>query len=398
MRAMLWEGKALRTVTADDVRRLVQSGLEEHLQLEYKSALYEDNDRGRREFLLDVCMFANAIGGVILIGIPERRDETGQPTGAPDPEGALGVEVENPEAKLLAYDASVTAAIEERLPLESAPINMDDGRYVLAIRVPNSANKPHSVRCQGHVYFPSRRERQRYELSVRQIKELVMRTASRLQQAEDMVRASFLEVERTSDEPYLLMGMIPVFFEDFLVDVRSGSVHRAVETAGQSSEDRQQVVPNYTFNGLERRGNREHIVELRRNGLLRASLKLPLCPRRNAQDPHAFVLTAIDVLLRNFFSRAITIYEAASIDAPFILGMMLRTMQPLAGAFDSGVAGYLDYTWPIPRNDYVFPFTAIDDLSKRDKEIRPLCDQAHQLFGRDGSPSFNANGVWTARY
>lgn len=52
---MLWEGRPLRDIREIDVRRLLESGLEEHLQLEYKSTLYEDNDRGRREFLLDVC-------------------------------------------------------------------------------------------------------------------------------------------------------------------------------------------------------------------------------------------------------------------------------------------------------------------------------------------------------
>ena len=49
------------------------SGLEEHLQLEYKRELYEDNDAGRREFVLDVGMFANTAGGVLLIGIPEAQ-------------------------------------------------------------------------------------------------------------------------------------------------------------------------------------------------------------------------------------------------------------------------------------------------------------------------------------
>jgi predicted HTH transcriptional regulator len=115
-----------------DSSTLIESGLEEHLQLECKSALYEDNDRGRREFLLDTCMFANSSGGILLIGVPERRDEQGQPTGAPDPAGMLGLEVPNPEAVLNAY---VMEAIEERLPLEVTAVDLGQGRRVLAIRV-----------------------------------------------------------------------------------------------------------------------------------------------------------------------------------------------------------------------------------------------------------------------
>lgn len=189
---MLWEGKALRDIREDDVRALVESGLAEHLQLEYKSTLYENNDPGRREFLLDVCMFANALGGIILVGIPEQRDDQGRPTGIPDAAATIGVEVPNPEAILGAYDARVMEAVEERLSLESASIEVGNGRRVLAIRIPNSAKKPHSVRHQGHIYFPSRRERQRYHLGVRELKDLAMRTAGQVQQAGEILDKTLL--------------------------------------------------------------------------------------------------------------------------------------------------------------------------------------------------------------
>ena len=181
---MPWEDKQLRDVREVDVRQLINSGVEEHLQLEYKSALYEGNDRGGRECLLDICMFANSGGGVLLIGVPERRDLQGQPTGMPDPAQPLGLDIPNPETVLQSYDARVVVAVEDRLPLESAAIAVGHGMHVLAIRVPNSVEKPHCVRYQGHVYFPSRRERHRYEMDVREIKEMVMRTASRMEKAE----------------------------------------------------------------------------------------------------------------------------------------------------------------------------------------------------------------------
>jgi Putative DNA-binding domain len=392
--AMLWEGRPLRDIREIDVRRLLESGLEEHLQLEYKSALYEDNDRGRREFLLDVCMFANASGGILLIGVTERRDEQGQPTGAPDPTGALGLEVPNPEAVLNAYDARVMEAIEERLPLEAASIDVGQGRRLLAIRVPNSAGKPHSVRHQGHIYFPSRRERQRYHLTVREIKELVMRTTSRLQQAEEMLESSFLGVARAGDPPYLIIGMIPVFFEDFLVDVRADNVRLAVGNFSRAGHP-EYGNPIYTFDGIERREARfEYTVRFRRNGLLNVSLQLPLIPR---QGEHQIGPAAVDILLRQFVSRAGAVYQAAAIGAPYVLGMMLRMQQRLTGVYPAAGGGE-EHTAPVPAGDYRFPYMQLDDLSSTDRIIRPFCDQAHQMFGRDGSPSFNAEGVWVARY
>lgn len=391
---MLWEGRPLRDIREVDVRRLLESGLEEHLQLEYKSALYEDNDRGRREFLLDICMFANASGGILLIGVPERRDEQGQPTGAPDPAGVLGLEVPNPEAVLNAYDARVMEAIEERLPLEAASIDVGQGRRLLAIRVSNSARKPHSVRHQGHIYFPARRERQRYHLTVREIKELIMRTASRLQQSEEILESSFLGVARASDSPYLIIGMIPAFFEDFLVDVRAENVRLAL--GNFSRTDTPQISnPVYSFDGIERRENRfEYTVRLRRNGLLNTSQQLPLI---RWQGEHQFAPTAVDIVLRQFVSRASVVYEAAAIGPPYVLGMMLRTQRPLTGVYPA-VGGGEYHTEPVPPGDYGFPYMQVDDLSNTDRIIRPFCDQAHQMFGREGSPSFSAAGVWVAHY
>jgi hypothetical protein len=47
----MWEDRRLRDITEADVRQLVNAELEEHLQLEYKSALYENHERGHKEFL-----------------------------------------------------------------------------------------------------------------------------------------------------------------------------------------------------------------------------------------------------------------------------------------------------------------------------------------------------------
>ncbi len=44
---MLWEGRQLHEIREADIREILESGLEEHLQLEYKSSLYDANDRGK---------------------------------------------------------------------------------------------------------------------------------------------------------------------------------------------------------------------------------------------------------------------------------------------------------------------------------------------------------------
>lgn len=388
---MLWEGRPLRDIREADIRRLVESGLREYLQLEYKSALYEDNDRGRREFLLDVCMFANASGGILLIGIPELRDGDGQPTGIPDSAAVLGLELANPETLLNAYDARVMEAIEERLPFEAHDVEVGQGRRVIAIRVPNSANKPHSVRHQGHIYFPHRRERIRSQMTVREIKELVMRTASRRQQAEEALKKSFLQVAPTG-QPTLIIGMIPIFFEDFMVDVRAEGIRAAVRNFSRAGNN-VQLVPEYTFEGIERRGeNFDHVVRFQRNGLLNVSQQLPLI---SVTGDHRLHPGAADRLIRQVASAAKTVYDAGAISAPYLLGMTLRLQQQLVGVYANGP--WEEETPPLHPGDYEFPYMQIDDLSETDRIIRPVCNQVHQTFGKEGSPNFDPDGRWIPR-
>jgi hypothetical protein len=111
-------------------------------------------------------------------------------------------------------------------------------------------------------------------MTVREIKEMVMRTASRLEQAEELLRASFREGPPFDGNPYFITGMIPVFFEDFLVNVRDETVRQAVgRFARVPSGDYEN--PVFTFHGIERRSSSfKHTVSFWRNGLLNASSRL----------------------------------------------------------------------------------------------------------------------------
>jgi len=394
----MWEGRSLRDIGEADIRRLIELGLAEHLELEYKSELYGGNLQGRKEFLLDVAMFANTNGGILIIGVSDLRDEHGQATGVPDPDAVLGLVIDNPERVLATYDASVTDSIEERLPLESAPVPVGEGRHVLVIRVPHSTKRPHSVRHEGHIYFPARRERQRYYMGVREIKEMVMRTASHLQQAEQLLDSVLDKETPRKVAPYLTMGIVPVFFEDFLVDVRAEAARKAVSVfsrvGGGGYEN-----PYFTFNGLKGWDKRfDHTVTLRRSGLVTAKSELPLIPQQKDRNKQVVALTSFDVLLRAFTTQAGELYTAVKVEPPFVMGMFLSVpQQSLYGAY-AGADGLEYHTQPLLPADFSFPHMQVDDLSDFGKIIRPLCDQAHQMFGREGSPSFDAEGRWIGRY
>jgi hypothetical protein len=389
---MLWEGTQLRDVTEADLRRVLDSGLAEHLQLEYKSELYQNNDRGNKESLLDICMFANAEGGVLLTGVHELRDAQGQPTGVPDPAAPIGVAIGNPEGVLQSIDARVTAAIEERLLLESAAIHLGNGSHVLAFRIENSTAKPHCVRYQGHVYFPSRRERSRYDMDIREIKEVVMRTGSKLDLSRRMLKDAFLSAHRPADPPYLHIGIVPIFGKDFSINLRMAHIRQAVAMFDVLNDNPQQGNVTYGFNGLERRANtNDNTAEVRRNGLINFRTQLPILPR---QGPNRIFPTAIDLQLRKFMFQASRFYHETEMSGPYLLSMMLRTSERLVGMYAAAHGLGAEPTEPISLGEYLFPSILIDDFAKVDELIQPLCDQTHQTFGKACSPCFGWDGSW----
>ncbi|MBI5481427.1 MAG: putative DNA binding domain-containing protein [Deltaproteobacteria bacterium] len=59
-------------VTAEHVDRLVADAVEENFDLDFKETLYGTSDADRRALAADVAAFANASGGVVLLGIQEK--------------------------------------------------------------------------------------------------------------------------------------------------------------------------------------------------------------------------------------------------------------------------------------------------------------------------------------
>jgi len=390
---MLFGNRPLRQVTERDVRDLLAAGMREHLQLEYKSTSYEQNDTGRREFLQDICMFANAAGGVLLIGVTESRGDDGQPSGAPDPDAALGVASPNPDAVLLACDAQIVACIEDRLAVEAYPIPVGEGRFVLAFRVPSSVRKPHCVRLQHRKYFPARRERNRYEMDLREIKEQTLRAASQLERAQHLIQRELDDLELIQ-LPHLFVTQVPVFSRDFSVDITQENIVQRIQQFDVRTREARHYRPDYTFVGLQRHdpeGNTD--VLLRRNGMLTLKAQLP-----GREVPGAnqwrFALAGLDILLHEYAVRAQEFYRTAELDSPAILSVAILTRMELRGLWNRD---HGEGRVPVIQGGrFVFPFMEVGDPvgDDVDRIIRPICDQIHQMFGRERSEWFDVHGHW----
>ena len=90
--------------------------------------------------------------------------------------------------------------------------------------------------------------------------------------------------------------------------------------------------------------------------------------------------------------RSAEVYTAATISGPFLLTMMLKTANETLSAYPMvGMPQAIEFGGTIAAGNYLFPAMQAESLVDVDRMIRPLCDQAHQMFGRDSSPCFNAD-------
>ena len=129
------------------IGQLVEQGVREAVDLDFKRDLYGSSDNERREFAGDSAALGNERGGVLLLGVEE---DDGVATGVP------GVDLnETEEARM---QQIVLSNIEPHLPVKIRPIPFtdDSGRGVYALVVPPSPRRPHGVRVNAEYRYPRR--------------------------------------------------------------------------------------------------------------------------------------------------------------------------------------------------------------------------------------------------
>ncbi len=141
---MIFDGKLDSEITPDDIRNLVLRGEREGRFLDLKRDPYGRSDKARHETIKDICAFANAAGGYIVIGVDE--------DGSRGASAIVGVDdPENVRRSLL--DRCLTLIAPRLTQLNIGIITVDNKRVVVC-NVPESDQKPHAATPdREHHYF-----------------------------------------------------------------------------------------------------------------------------------------------------------------------------------------------------------------------------------------------------
>jgi hypothetical protein len=168
---MRLQGKPIQSVTWDDLQALVDNRVPESPSLEYKESLPAHTDLGKKELLADVSSLANSLGGILLFGAKEKRDEQGDRTDTV--EELVGIETPSAAEAQLWLEQVIRSGLDPplaRVEIRYFPVP-GRNRYVLAIGVPASLLAPHAVAFATTIPFWRRAGSMKYPLRTHDLRQ-----------------------------------------------------------------------------------------------------------------------------------------------------------------------------------------------------------------------------------
>lgn len=160
---MLYD-KKIDTITLDDINSLIENSVCENRFLDYKRDLDINTDSEKKEFLADISSFANSTGGDLVLGIEE--DSTYK-----IPTKIVGIPYENDDKLIRKLEDFIRQSIQPIiLNIEFKLIEIEEGKCILIIRVPQSLIAPHRVEYKGHNKFFTRNNKGKYQMDVNELR------------------------------------------------------------------------------------------------------------------------------------------------------------------------------------------------------------------------------------
>lgn len=170
--SLLLSRNDVQNMNFESFTEFINLGLQEGAQIDYKEALSgSGKHEGYKEFLKDISAFANAHGGLLIIGVKEPEE------GLSINDQIIGIK----DGADLAKDLERLAAtsLDPRIPgflIKSVPAS--DNSDVIVVYIPPSMNKPHMVCYRKHRSFYVRHSKSSVPMTTHEIRDTVLSSAT----------------------------------------------------------------------------------------------------------------------------------------------------------------------------------------------------------------------------
>jgi hypothetical protein len=200
--------KALNDVTIRDINTLRENRVLESRFLDFKANAIGTLDRDKREFLADVCAFANASGGDLVLGLREKDGIADE---------VCGADVADPDAEKQRLINLVRDGLEPRVSgLDTKWLPIEATRGVMIVRIPRSWSAPHRVTFLKDMNFYVRNPAGKHPMSVDEIRQHFLagrEMAERLRAFRDRRVSAIVEKDlpvALRDGPKVVLHVVPL--------------------------------------------------------------------------------------------------------------------------------------------------------------------------------------------
>jgi hypothetical protein len=397
------------SMTEDHLRSLIDDQERELRVIDYKRELPGKKDEDKKEFLRDVCSFANAAGGDLVYGMTENG---GIPRELP------GFETSDIDAEINRLENSIRDGIEPRISrVRSLPLQLRSGRHALVLRVPRSFSRPHVVTFKGHWRFYARSSAGKYPMDVDEVRRafvLSENVADRIR----AFRADRLGRVVSGDTPApigstgkIVLHVVPISAFDTPasvvdLDIRHPPLNERllipISIIAQTTDEALAEVlysdptdfwPHYNFDGVVCGAQSWEpgtgYVQLFRTGVIEAA------------DNGVFVdghidLVKLDQGLNRAVHRFLQLLRRLGVEPPIFL--MLSLMGVASYELAQVPYRYLSMRRLVDRENLVIPEVMVEsleqDLPAGQRRMRPLLDSVWNAGGLPRSLHYDESGIW----
>ena len=310
--------KKVEDITIKDINQLLNDDVVENRFLEYKREI--DGGKYRNdEFLADFVAFANSSGGDLIIGIEEGKgSDKGKPI------AIVGIPIKSIEDDRIALNNTIRDKVYPRfMDFEVRYIDLNNGNYIVIIRIKQSWNKPHMINGASRDFFV-RNTTGKHAMDISEIKNSIFATQTVREQMIEFMKNRLCNIISSSindivikESPRIVVHLIP--FASFSEDTPSIPIN-AMEAYSNKNSD-YAIQNRINFDGkfiLNNDGHAEGFTQLFRNGIVEYVKAVPV----NQSTVKLFNPIIFKEIFQNIDSF-LQYLSASKIDVPIRLSISL---------------------------------------------------------------------------
>lgn len=393
--------KDFNEITLEDIEFLKNQQIPESFYMEYKQQVWGKSDEETREMLKDVSSFANASGGIIIVGVSATENSC--------IENIIGIEnAEEEESRIM---ACCLASIEPRIyGLQIRRFDCGNSREILLLYIPNSFNTPHQIIFKGLYQIWKRYGSQKNKCTVDEIKNLCRKSSETLETLDKQKKDlnDFITKNCLSGKPVHIMIAIPIVTSNMFLPIKERTITDAIKNMKHKREDTWKLPIEYdllefayTIRGLKYGDYKNDFFEIYRNGIIINKIQMEngtYVVGVSGPDGQRYKFIKRDAICEfcfNFIYLCQNIYRVFGITESFLFVNSFFSIKNYSlNYIDSNKGGFSfsRHVKSCPEDNIELPETTIYPDSNMEKEIGRTMDIFWQAFGFEKCNLFDDNG------